>query len=87
MRSNAPKAHDMQPLRTRKDQFMQFSSRLDRFGAEVFSALNARRVALEEQGRTIYNLSVGTPDFAPHACGRGAHERGGRSADVEVLPA
>ena len=45
---------------------MQFSSRLDRFGAEVFSALNARRVALEEQGRTIYNLSVGTPDFAPY---------------------
>ena len=45
---------------------MQFSSRLDRFGAEVFSSLNARRVALEEQGRTIYNLSVGTPDFAPY---------------------
>lgn len=66
MRSNAPKAHDMQPLRTRKDQFMQFSSRLDRFGAEVFSSLNARRVALEERGRTIYNLSVGTPDFAPY---------------------
>ena len=50
----------------RKDPPMQFSSRLDRFGAEVFSALNARRVALEEQGRTIYNLSVGTPDFAPY---------------------
>lgn len=45
---------------------MQFSHRLDRFGAEVFSSLNARRVALEEQGRTIYNLSVGTPDFAPY---------------------
>ena len=45
---------------------MQFSRRLDRFGAEVFSSLNARRVALEEQGRTIYNLSVGTPDFAPY---------------------
>ncbi|MDO4436999.1 MAG: aminotransferase class I/II-fold pyridoxal phosphate-dependent enzyme [Coriobacteriaceae bacterium] len=45
---------------------MQFANRLDRFGAEVFSALNARRVALEEEGRTIYNLSVGTPDFAPY---------------------
>ena len=26
---------------------------------------NERKVALEAQGRTIYNLSVGTPDFAP----------------------
>ena len=45
---------------------MKFSSRLDRFGDEVFAALNNRRVELEKQGRTIYNLSVGTPDFAPY---------------------
>ena len=45
---------------------MQFSSRLDLFGDEVFAALNNRRVALEAEGRTIYNLSVGTPDFAPY---------------------
>ena len=45
---------------------MKFSSRLDRFGAEVFASLNEKRVALEAQGRTIYNLSVGTPDFAPY---------------------
>lgn len=45
---------------------MQFSHRLDLFGAEVFAALNDRRVALEAEGRTIYNLSVGTPDFAPY---------------------
>ena len=45
---------------------MEFSHTLDRFGDEVFAALNARRVALEAQGRTIYNLSVGTPDFAPY---------------------
>ena len=45
---------------------MQFSSRLDRFGDEVFAALNDRRLALEAQGRTIYNMSVGTPDFAPY---------------------
>lgn len=45
---------------------MQFSHRLDLFGAEVFAALNDRRVALEAKGRTIYNLSVGTPDFAPY---------------------
>ena len=46
---------------------MQFSQRLDRFGAEVFSSLNAKRLQLEAEGRTIYNLSVGTPDFAPYA--------------------
>ena len=45
---------------------MQFSQRLDRFGAEVFASLNQRRLKLEAQGRTIYNLSVGTPDFAPY---------------------
>ena len=46
-------------------QDMQFSKRLDLFGDEIFAALNERKVALEAQGRTIYNLSVGTPDFAP----------------------
>ena len=45
---------------------MKFSSRLDRFGDEVFAALNNRRVALEAEGRTIYNLSVGMPDFEPY---------------------
>jgi LL-diaminopimelate aminotransferase len=47
---------------------MQFSKRLDRFGDEIFAALNEKKVALEAAGRTIYNLSVGTPDFeaAPH---------------------
>ena len=45
---------------------MQFSSRLDRFGEEVFSSLKKRRVELEAQGRSIIDLSVGTPDFAPY---------------------
>ena len=44
---------------------MQFSKRLDLFGDEIFAALNERKVELEAQGRTIYNLIVGTPDFAP----------------------
>ena len=45
---------------------MQVSKRLDRFGEEIFAALNDRRLQLEAQGRTIYNLSVGTPDFKPY---------------------
>ena len=44
---------------------MEFSKRMDRFGDEIFAALNEKKVALEAAGRKIYNLSVGTPDFAP----------------------
>ncbi|MGN9233994.1 pyridoxal phosphate-dependent aminotransferase [Atopobiaceae bacterium HCP3S3_D6] len=44
---------------------MRFSKRLDLFGDEVFAALNAKRRELEAEGRTVYDLSVGTPDFAP----------------------
>lgn len=46
---------------------MQFSKRLDRFGSEVFASLNARRHELEASGRTVIDLSVGTPDFEPPA--------------------
>ncbi|MCR4936792.1 MAG: aminotransferase class I/II-fold pyridoxal phosphate-dependent enzyme [Lachnospiraceae bacterium] len=42
---------------------MNFSKRLDRFGEEIFAALNNKRLALEAQGKKIWNLSVGTPDF------------------------
>lgn len=44
---------------------MQFSKRLDLFGDEVFAQVNAKRRELEAQGRTVYDLSVGTPDFPP----------------------
>ena len=42
---------------------MQFSKTLNRFEPEIFAALNDKKIALEKEGRTIYNLSVGTPDF------------------------
>ena len=45
---------------------MQASQRLDRFGAEVFALLNNKLLALKAQGKTIYNMSVGTPDFKPY---------------------
>ncbi|MBQ1490547.1 MAG: aminotransferase class I/II-fold pyridoxal phosphate-dependent enzyme [Blautia sp.] len=44
---------------------MKFASRLDHFGPEIFASLNDKKIVLEKQGRTIYNLSVGTPDFEP----------------------
>jgi aspartate/methionine/tyrosine aminotransferase len=45
---------------------MQFSKRLDLFGDEIFASLNAKRRELEKQGRKVYDLSVGTPDFPPY---------------------
>lgn len=42
---------------------MKFSTRMDRFGDEIFAALEVKRVELEAGGKKIYNLSVGTPDF------------------------
>ena len=45
---------------------MQASQRLDRFGAEVFASLNNKLLALKARGKTIYNMSVGTPDFKPY---------------------
>ena len=44
---------------------MELSKRLDLLGDEVFAALNVRRRELEAAGRTVYDLSVGTPDFRP----------------------
>ena len=44
---------------------MEFSHRLDLFGPEIFAALNDKKVALETEGRYLFNLSVGTPNFAP----------------------
>lgn len=45
---------------------MQASQRLDRFSAEVFASLNNKLLALKAQGKTIYSMSVGTPDFKPY---------------------
>lgn len=47
---------------------LTFSKRTAMFPEGIFAALNTRKEQLEKQGRKIYNLSVGTPDFfpAPH---------------------
>ena len=42
---------------------MEFSKRMDRFGDEIFAALNEKKAELEKSGKRIYNLSIGTPDF------------------------
>ena len=49
----------------RKEQGMkiEFAKRMDNFEEGIFQVLNEKRFALEEEGRKVYNLSVGTPDF------------------------
>lgn len=44
---------------------MEFSKRYRRFGDEIFTVLNERKLELEAQGRQIFNFSIGTPDFVP----------------------
>ena len=42
------------------------AQRLNHYGTGIFAALDEKKQALIDSGRTIYNLSIGTPDFAPH---------------------
>ena len=47
---------------------MNFSfSRRSQFGANIFNQLNDKKLARMEKGLPVYNLSIGTPDFAPDA--------------------
>lgn len=41
------------------------ASRLDHFKTGVFAAINAEKDKLTAQGKKVYNLFIGTPDFAP----------------------
>lgn len=43
----------------------QFSDRLGYISEGIFATLNKKKQELEAQGKKIYNLSVGTPDFKP----------------------
>lgn len=43
------------------------AARLAHFETGIFAALDEKKAALLEQGRPVYNLSIGTPDFTPPA--------------------
>lgn len=43
------------------------AKRLSHFRTGIFAELNQKKEELQAQGRTVYNLSVGTPDFEPPA--------------------
>ena len=42
---------------------MLFSDRFNSFEDEIFASLDEKKLELLKQGRHIYNLSIGTPDF------------------------
>lgn len=44
----------------------EFSKMLDTFEEGIFQVLTDKKIELEQSGRNIYNLYVGTPDFKPH---------------------
>ncbi len=44
---------------------IQFARRMDHFEPGIFNVLDDRKNELIRQGRTICNLSIGTPDFLP----------------------
>ena len=47
----------------KRDMKLTFSRKAESFKAGIFSILNDRKEELLAQGRRIFNLSVGTPDF------------------------
>mgnify|MGYP002070425182 FL=1 len=44
---------------------LKFADRMKEFEERIFQVLNKKKNELLAQGRTVYNLSVGTPDFPP----------------------
>ena len=43
----------------------QKASRLNVFQTGIFAALNEEKEQLQKQGKKLYNLFIGTPDFQP----------------------
>ena len=44
---------------------LQFSNNLSYFQTGIFNVLNDKKSKLIANGKKVYNLSVGTPDFKP----------------------
>ena len=44
---------------------IQFAERMKNYEEGIFQVLNEKKDEAEKQGKKIYNLSVGTPDFPP----------------------
>ena len=71
---------------------IQFSEKADRIQEGIFALLNEKKNELQAQGKKIYNLSVGTPDFQParhvmEAVSRAAMDPDNYKYALEDLPA
>ncbi len=44
---------------------IKFADRMGHFKDGIFTVLNAKRIQMINEGRTVYDFSVGTPDFKP----------------------
>ena len=44
---------------------LQFSAMVNQFQPGIFTALNDKKEEMIQAGKRVFNLSVGTPDFAP----------------------
>ena len=44
---------------------LHFAKRMESFQPGIFNVLNDRKNEMVRQGREVFNLSVGTPDFSP----------------------
>ena len=44
---------------------LQFSAMVNQFQPGIFTALNEKKEEMIQAGKRVFNLSVGTPDFAP----------------------
>lgn len=44
---------------------LRLASRMKDFEEGIFQLLNEKKLKIEQSGRKVYNLSVGTPDFKP----------------------
>ncbi len=53
----------------KEDEVMEYkcAKRLEHFSTGIFAALDEKKNKLIKEGRKVYNLSVGTPDFVPPA--------------------
>ena len=45
----------------------KFANRMEQFQPGIFNVLDNKKKELEQSGRKVYNLSIGTPDFLPDA--------------------
>lgn len=65
-----------------QNQFqLKFASRMQDFEEGIFQVLNQKKNELIAEGRTVYNFSVGTPDFKPQPCIMEAVQKAAQNPD------